>query len=281
MTRDTTIRADQTLAASHREVWGLGDYALMAEEVMAPLGPILVSATGIGPGVRVLDVAAGSGNVSLPAAKTGATVVSTDLTPELLQRSKARAAAQGLTLDYREANAHALPFGDGEFDTVISAIGVMFATDHQRAADELVRVCRPGGTIGVISWTPEGFFGRMLATIRPYRPSLSAAVPPAALWGREGYIAGLLGDRIGSGATLRDTLEVNRFDSASAVHDYFKNHYGPTIEAYANIGDNPVLAAELDAQLVELAQQYLADGIMGWEYLLLTGKKGEAGHVGE
>ena len=82
-----------------------------------------------------------------------------------------------MTLDYREANAHALPFGDGEFDAVISAIGVQFAPDHQRAADELVRVCRPGGTIGVISWTPEGFFGRMLATIRPYRPSLSPAVP--------------------------------------------------------------------------------------------------------
>ena len=273
MTRDITIRDDQTLAVSHRAVWALGDYALMAEEVMAPLGPILVAATGIGPGVRVLDVAAGSGNISLPAAKTGATVVSTDLTPELLQRSQARAAAQGLTLDYQEANAHALPFGDGEFDTVVSAIGVMFAPDHQRAAGELVRVCRSGGTIGVISWTPEGFFGRMLAAIRPCRPSLSTALPPATLWGREGYIAGLFGDRIGSVATARGMLEVNRFDSAEAVHDYFKNHYGPTIEAYANIGDNPVLAAELDAQLVELAQQYLANGAMGWEYLLLTAQK--------
>nr|BBX77394.1 hypothetical protein MFLOJ_11810 [Mycobacterium florentinum] len=180
MTLDVTIPED--LAATHRAMWALGDYALMAEEVMAPLGPILVAATGIGPGVRVLDVAAGSGNISLPAAGTGATVVSTDLTPELLQRSQARAAAQGLTLDYREANAHALPFGDGEFDVVMSAIGVQFAPDHQRAAGELARVCRPGGTIGVIGWTPEGFFGRMLATLRPYRPSLSPAVPPAALW---------------------------------------------------------------------------------------------------
>jgi ubiquinone/menaquinone biosynthesis C-methylase UbiE len=269
MTIDTTIRDDQTLAATHRTMWALGDYALMAEEVMAPLGPILVAATGIGPSVRVLDVAAGSGNISLPAAKTGATVVSTDLTPELLLRSQARATEQGLTLDYREANAHALPFGDAEFDIVISAIGVQFAPDHQRAASELVRVCRPGGTIGVISWTAEGFFGRMLATIRPYRPSLSPAVPPAALWGREGYIAGLLGDRICGIETRRGILAVNRFDSAEAVHNYFKNHYGPTIEAYANISHNRVLTAELDAQLVELAQQYLADGTMGWEYLLL------------
>src|SRR5262249_23633486 len=134
-----------TLAAVHQAMWALGDYALMAEEVMAPLGPILVSATGIGPGVRVLDVAAGSGNISLPAAQTGADVTSTDLTPELLQRSQERAAAQGLTLDYREANAHALPFADGEFDVVMSAIGVQFAPEHQRAAGELARVCRRGG----------------------------------------------------------------------------------------------------------------------------------------
>lgn len=273
MTLDTAIRDDHSVAATHRTVWALGDYALMAEEVMAPLGPILVAATGIEPGVRVLDVAAGSGNISLPAAATGASVVSSDLTPELLQRSQARAAAQGLILDHREANAHALPFGDGEFDTVISAIGVQFAPEHQRAASELVRVCRPGGTIGVISWTPEGFFGRMLATIRPYRPSLSPAIPPAALWGREGYVAGLLGDRIGRITTLRGLLEVNRFDSAEAVHTYFKNHYGPTIEAYANIGHNRVLATELDAQLVELAQQYLSDDAMHWEYLLVTAEK--------
>jgi ubiquinone/menaquinone biosynthesis C-methylase UbiE len=272
MTLDTSI-SDATVAATHRTVWALGDYALMAEEVMAPLGPALVQAAGIGPGVLVLDVAAGSGNISLPAAATGATVVSTDLTPELLQRSRSRAAARGLKICYREANAQALPFGDGEFDVVISAIGVQFAPDHQRAADELVRVCRPGGTIGVISWTPEGFFGRMLATIRPYRPSLSQAVPPAALWGRPGYVTALLGDRSSHITRVRGMLDVKRFDSAEAVHAYFKEHYGPTIEAYANIGHNRVLAAELDAQLVELAQQHLANGTMGWEYLLVTAEK--------
>jgi ubiquinone/menaquinone biosynthesis C-methylase UbiE len=273
MTLDTTVRDDRSLAATHRAMWALGDYALMAEKVMAPLGPLLVAAAGIEPGVRVLDVAAGSGNISLPAAKTGATVVSTDLTPELLQRSKARAAERGLTLDYQEANAQALPFGDDEFDTVISAIGVMFAPDHQSAANELVRVCRPGGTIGLISWTQEGFFGRMLAAIRPYRPSLSAALPPSALWGREAYVGGLLGDRVRGVKTQREMLGVNRFDSAEAVHSYFKNHYGPTIEAYANIGENAVLAAELDTLLIELAQQYLADRAMQWEYLLLTAQK--------
>ncbi|SOJ54812.1 Ubiquinone/menaquinone biosynthesis C-methyltransferase UbiE [Mycobacterium simulans] len=273
MTIDTPVRDDTTLAATHAAMWALGDYALMAEEVMAPLGPILVAAAGIAPGVRVLDVAAGSGNISLPAAKTGATIVSTDLTPELLERSKARAAEQGLTLQYQEANAQALPFGDGEFDITMSAIGIMFAPDHQCAANELVRVCRPGGTIGVISWTPEGYFGRMLAALRPYRPSMSAALPPSALWGREAYVTGLLGDAVTDVQTERALLEVKRFETAEAVHDYFKNNYGPTIEVYENIGDNAVLAAELDAQLVELAAEYLNDGVMGWEYLLVTAKK--------
>jgi ubiquinone/menaquinone biosynthesis C-methylase UbiE len=264
---------DDRTRAANQTVWALGDYALMAEEVMAPLGPILVEAAGIGPGMRVLDVAAGTGNISIPAAATGAEVVSSDLTPDLLRRSQARAAALNLNIDYREANAHALPFGDGEFDAVISAIGVQFAPDQQRAADELVRVCRPGGTIGVISWTNEGFFGRMLSTIRPYRPSLSQAVPPATLWGRERYVTALLGDRIDHVKTSRGLLEVSRFDSAEAVHSYFKNNYGPTIETYANICHNRLLADDLDAQLVELAQQHLADGTMRWEYLLLTAEK--------
>ncbi|ORW11669.1 class I SAM-dependent methyltransferase [Mycobacterium kyorinense] len=273
MSIDTTTGEDHTLASDHRSVWALGDYARMAEEVMAPLGPVLVSAAGIGPGTRVLDVAAGSGNISIPAAEAGATVVSSDLTPELLQRSQKRAAEQGVTMEWREANAEALPFADGEFDAVISAIGVMFAPHHQLAADELVRVCRPGGTIGLISWTYEGFFGQMLATIRPYRPVMLPGVPPAALWGREDYIAGLLGDRVSDISMERGTLRVDRFDSAEAVHSYFKNHYGPTINAYRNIGNNPVLAATLDDQLTELAQQHLVDGAMEWEYLLVTARK--------
>ncbi len=240
MALDTTRPGGQTL------------HALVAEELMAPLGPTLVAAVRMGPGLRVLDVAAGSGNVSLSAARTGATVVFTELTPELLRRSQA------------------LPFGDDEFDAVISAIGVMFAPDHRPAANELVRVCRPGGTIGVISWTLEGFFGQMLAAISPYRPSESAVIPVSALWGREPYVRALLGNGVRGVTMRRGVLEVSRFDSAEAVRDYFKHHYGPTIEAFESIGDNPVLAAELDAQLVEIAQAYMADGAIEWEYLLVT-----------
>jgi SAM-dependent methyltransferase len=261
------------LAATAQAVWALGDYALMAEQVMAPLGPILVGATGIGPGDRVLDVAAGSGNISIPAAKTGASVVSSDLTPELLTRSQVRAAQHGVSLQWCNANAELLPFAAGEFDTVISAIGVMFAPHHQVAANELVRVCRSGGTIGLISWTYDGFFGQMLNTIRPYRPTLAPGVPPAALWGREAYVVGLLGDRVSEISTQRDTLRVDRLGSAEAVHEYFKTHYGPTINAYATIGNNPVLSATLDFQLIELAQQHLDNGVIEWEYLLVTAQK--------
>jgi ubiquinone/menaquinone biosynthesis C-methylase UbiE len=273
MTIDTSIGIAAPLATTPQALWALGDYALMAEEVMAPLGPVLVTSAGISEGDRVLDVAAGSGNISIPAAKMGASVVSSDLTPELLARSQIRAAAQGVTLQWREANAESLPFGDGEFDAVVSAIGVMFAPHHQRAADELVRVCRSGGTIGVISWTYEGFFGQMLNTLRPYQPTVRPGLPPASLWGREDYAVGLLGERVSDISTRRATLKVDRFNSARAVHEYFKNHYGPTINAYRTIGNNPVLAATLDAQLVELAEQHLRDGVMRWEYLLVTARK--------
>lgn len=267
------IDAIHAPAHTHRAMWAMGDYARMAEEVMAPLGPLLVTATGIGPGDRVLDVAAGSGNISIPAATTGASVTSTDLTPELLDRSKQRAAERGLELQWREADAEALPFADNDFDAVLSAIGVMFAPHHQAAADELVRVCRPGGTIGVISWTHEGFFGQMLSTLRPYRPTLLPGVPPAALWGREDYVHGLLGDRVGDVTTQRGMLTVDRFDTAEEVHEYFKRHYGPTINAYRQIGDNAVLAAALDTQLVELARRHFTGGGMGWEYLMVTARK--------
>lgn len=273
MTIQSSTDSAAPLATTAQELWALGDYALMAEEVMAPLGPLLVAAADIGPHDLVLDVAAGSGNISIPAAATGATVISSDLTPELLARSQSRAAAQGVRMQWREANAESLPFGAGQFDAVVSAIGVMFAPHHQRAANELVRVCRTGGRIGVISWTHEGFFGQMLNTLRPYQPTVRPGGPPASLWGREAYAAGLLGGRVTDVSARRGMLAVDRFESADAVHNYFKSHYGPTINAYRTIGNNPVLAATLDAQLVELADKHLRDGIMGWEYLLVTARK--------
>src|SRR6185437_12661685 len=146
----TTTGADQALKAKHRAMWALGDYPALAADLVSGLGPVLVEACGVGPGDRVLDVAAGTGNAAIPAALAGASVVASDLTPELLDAGRARAEAAGASLDWIEADAENLPFEDESFDVVISAIGVMFAPRHQVAADELVRVCRPGGTISLL-----------------------------------------------------------------------------------------------------------------------------------
>lgn len=196
MTVYTSTSERQAPATTHRQMWALGDYAAIAEELLAPLGPILVSTSGIRRGDRVLDVAAGSGNVSIPAAMAGAHVTASDLTPELLRRAQARAAAAGLELGWREANAEALPFSAGEFDAVLSTIGVMFAPRHQRTADELARVCRRGGKISTLNWTPEGFYGKLLSTIRPYRPTLPAGAPHEVWWGSEDYVSGLFRDHV-------------------------------------------------------------------------------------
>src|SRR5215210_7554361 len=158
------------LKARHRAMWASGDYPAMVETFLLPLGPSLVEACGIGPGKRVLDVAAGSGNAAIPAAQAGAEVTASDLTPELLEAGRRRAEAEGLTLEWIEADAEHLPFEDESFDVVMSSIGAMFAPHHQDVADELVRVCRRGGTIGLLSWTPEGMLGALFRTMGPFAP---------------------------------------------------------------------------------------------------------------
>src|SRR5215218_670153 len=152
------------LKTRHRAMWASGDYPSMVETFLLPLGPRLVEASGVRAGMRVLDVAAGTGNASLRAARRGADVTASDLTPELLEAGRLRAEADGLDLDWVEADAEDLPFPDESFDVVVSAIGAMFAPHHQAAADELVRVCRPGGTIGMLNWTPEGTIGSLFRT---------------------------------------------------------------------------------------------------------------------
>jgi 2-polyprenyl-3-methyl-5-hydroxy-6-metoxy-1,4-benzoquinol methylase len=147
--------SDPELKARHRAMWASGDYPSMVETWLLPLGPRLVEASGIGPGMRVLDVAAGTGNASIPAAQAGADVTASDLTPELLEAGRRRAEAADVDIAWVEADAEHLPFEDGSFDVVISAIGAMFAPHHQQTADELVRVCRPGGTIGLLNLTPD------------------------------------------------------------------------------------------------------------------------------
>jgi ubiquinone/menaquinone biosynthesis C-methylase UbiE len=275
MSTETPAIADRELIAKHRAMWATGDYPKVATDLVAPLGPVLVEACGIGPGDRVLDVAAGTGNAAIPAAQTGAAVIASDLVPELLARGRAIAAEQRATLDWQEANAEALPFSDNEFDAVLSCIGVMFAPHHQRAADELVRVCRPGGTIAVISWTPEGFIGQLFATMKPYVPTPPPGVQSPPLWGNEDHVRELFGERVSDLAVQRRTLTVDEFPTGEAFRDYFKSNYGPTITAYRNIEGDPDRVAALDRDLAALGRRYLggADSAMGWEYLLVTARK--------
>ncbi|MBI2701989.1 class I SAM-dependent methyltransferase [Mycobacterium gordonae] len=270
----TVTEPDRGYESKHRALWALGDYASVATDVVAPLGPVLVSASGIGAGDRVLDVAAGSGNAAIPAALLGADVIASDLCPELLERGRRLAQARGARLRWMEANAEALPFGGDAFDAVLSCIGVMFAPHHQRSADELLRVCRPGGVIGLISWTPEGFVGQMFATLKPYLPPPLPGAQPAPLWGDDNHVRDLLSDRITGFAARREMLPVATFGDGAAFRDFFKANYGPTVAAYREIAGDPDRVAALDAELAALGDRHLAGGsTMRWEYLLVTARK--------
>jgi SAM-dependent methyltransferase len=270
-----TVEVDRALKARHRAMWALGDYPAVASEVIPELGAILVQACGVRSGDRVLDVAAGSGNAAIPAALAGASVVASDLTPELFDTGRAQAAQRGVEVEWMQADAEMLPFADGEFDAVLSCVGVMFAPHHQAAADELVRVCRPGGSIGVLSWTPEGFIGQMFTAMKPYAPPPPPGAQPPPLWGREDHVRALLGDRVTDVAARRQTMTVDRFGEPSAWRDYFKANYGPTIAVYRAIADDPDRTAALDRELEELAQRHdrgSGTTVMDWEYLLLTAR---------
>src|SRR3954463_13572303 len=224
-----TRSPDQELKARHRSMWASGNYPSMVETFLLPLGPRLVDALDLARGAQVLDVAAGTGNASIPAAQRGARVTASDLTPELLDAGRRRAEVQGVTLEWAEADAEHLPFDDASYDVVMSSIGVMFAPHHQEAADELVRVCRPGGTIGVLSWTPEGQIGELFRTMKPFAPPPPPGAQPAPLWGSEEHLRGLFGGRVEFGTLRRENLVITAFDRPEDFAHHFTAYYGPTI----------------------------------------------------
>jgi ubiquinone/menaquinone biosynthesis C-methylase UbiE len=270
------IGADQQLKAKHRAMWALGDYPELATDLISGLGPALVNACKVRRGDRVLDVAAGSGNAAIPAALVGANVVASDLTPELFESGRKQAAARGTDLEWATADAEALPFADGEFDVVMSCVGVMFAPHHQAAADQLVRVCRPGGTIGLLSWTPEGFVGQLFATMKPYAPPPPPGAQPPPLWGSADHVRMLFGDRVAEISARRQTVTIDHFPTPADFREYFKSHYGPTISVYRAIAADAERVARLDRDLEDLAARFRTGTgavVMEWEYLLLTGTR--------
>ena len=268
--------ADSELKTRHRAMWGSGNYPLMVDTFLLPLGPRLVEACGITSGQRVLDVATGTGNAAIPAAQRGASVTASDLTPDLLEAGRRRPEADGLDLDWVEGDAEHLPFEDASFDVVMSAIGVMFAPHHQIAADELARVCRPGGTIGLLSWTPEGMLGALFATMKPFAPPPPPGAQPPPLWGSEEHLAGLFGNRVEFHTLERDVLEITAFEQPRDYGEHFKAYYGPTIAARANAVTNGQ-----DAEFDEAVNQFCDKWDRGTpdaarfhqEYLLAVGTR--------
>jgi ubiquinone/menaquinone biosynthesis C-methylase UbiE len=270
--------ADRELKERHRKMWALGDYPAMARDFLLPLGERLVDAAGVTAGDRVLDIGAGTGNAAIAAAQRGARVVASDLTPELFADGRARAAELGVDLDWAQADAEALPFADGEFDVVLSCIGAMFAPHHDATASELLRVCRPGGTIAMLNWTPEGVIGQLFGTMKPYLPSPPPGASPPPLWGSEDHVRERFGADVADLSMARDVLPVALCDRPAEYRDYFKHRYGPTIVAYRNIAGEPGRADALDAQLDALFDRtnLAAAGEPAryeFEYLVLAGRR--------
>lgn len=262
--------ADRALKVKHRKLWASGDYVAVATELIPELGPELVRACRVAAGDRVLDVAAGAGNAAIPAALAGARVTAADLTPELFAAGRARAAQQGVEVEWVEADAEAMPFADNAFDIVMSCVGVMFAPRHQASADELLRVCRPGGTIGLINWTPTGFIGQLFATMKPFAPPPPPGASPAPLWGDEAHVAELFGDRVTDVGMRRQTVMLDHCSEPLEFREYWKRNYGPTIAAYKHNAGSPEQVAALDDAFLDFLTSSRRDGRWEAEYLLVT-----------
>jgi ubiquinone/menaquinone biosynthesis C-methylase UbiE len=217
------------LKTRQQGAWSSGDYAVVGTTLQI-VGEQLCEALDLHAGMKVLDVAAGNGNATLAAARRWCDVTSTDYVPSLLARGQARAAADGLTVTFREADAEALPFDDGAFDAVVSTFGVMFTPDQDKAASELARVCRRGGKIGLANWTPNGFIGHVFKTLGKYLPPPAGAKSPA-LWGTETRLAEMFG---AAGAIKSEPRDfVFRYRSPEHFLDVFRTYYGPMLKAFA------------------------------------------------
>lgn len=265
--RDPSAGIDfEAIKQRQQSTWASGDYAIIGTTLQI-VGELLAEAADIRADEQVLDVAAGNGNASLAAARRFAQVTSTDYVPHLLDRGAARAAAEGLRIDFRVADAEKLSFEDESFDVVLSTFGVMFAPNQERAASELLRVTRSGGRIGLASWTPEGFIGDLFRLIARF-----AGPPPGVqspmLWGSEPHIVRLFGAQA---ADIRSVRRHFQFRYRSAAHwiDVFRSFYGPTHKLYGALDSTQ--QARLSAAIAELLERLNTAGprslVVPGEYL--------------
>jgi SAM-dependent methyltransferase len=213
------------------EMWDSGDYGAVAEKI-ATAGETLVDRAGIEPGMDVLDVACGTGNATIPAARLAAKVTGLDFAPRLLEVAREKGADAMVEVDWIQGDAQQLPFDDASFDRVISIFGHMFAPDHRRTAEEMLRVCRPGGRIAVACWTPEGNIGQMFRALGEVSPPPPEGFQPPVLWGTEEHVRELLGD-----ADFSRHEVVWEHDSVEGYADFMENSFGPLINARELVGD--------------------------------------------
>jgi ubiquinone/menaquinone biosynthesis C-methylase UbiE len=264
----STRAASTPTAPSPSEVWSSGNYADVADRMIPELGARLVELAGVREGERVLDVAAGAGNAALPAARAGASVTALDITPALLEAGAQRASAAGLEIAWVHGNAEALPFADASFDRVISCVGVQFCADHRAAAAELLRVCRPDGSVALIAWTPEGFIGQVLRAVSKAMGTAGAAHSPLT-WGSEAGLHELLGGASDRAVVCREQVEMSAPSAAEWV-DYMADAYGPLVRARAALDPSGAWEA-LREDLVGIATAHDGGGDAGFvaraEYL--------------
>ncbi|HEX8208486.1 MAG TPA: class I SAM-dependent methyltransferase [Solirubrobacteraceae bacterium] len=261
----------------HRAMWASGDFPSIAEWV-APLSEHMVRAAGIQAGQRVLDVGGGTGTASLAAARLGADVVCTDLTPELLDIGREAAQREGLDLTFETADAEALQFEDASFDVVMSSLGAMFAPRHEVTAAELLRVTKPGGVVAMANWTPEGLVGQMFALMKPYAPPPPPGGSPPPLWGSEDHVRSLFGDGLSDLKLERHVLDVDVYETPREAVDDFAAKYGPTIALLNHLGSDPERKQEFMDKYYAFAEEWnkSAEGEparFDYEYLIVVGKR--------
>jgi SAM-dependent methyltransferase len=241
----------EAIKQRQQQAWSSGDFAVVAARIVL-VAEHLVDTADLHAGWCVLDVATGTGNAAIAAARLGCKAVGVDYVPSLLERGRERAAAEGLEVELLEGDAEALRFDDASFDAVTSVFGTMFAPDHERAAAELLRVTRPGGTIALASWTPDGFIGELFRTVGRHVPPPTGVQSPM-LWGTESHLRNLFGDGIAS-LEVEERTFTFRFESAEEFVAFFRRWYGPTLKAFAAL-EGPAQEA-LEQDLGALARRY-------------------------
>jgi len=245
----------EAIKKRQQATWASGDFSVVASRIVLQAEQ-LCEAVDLQAGWRVLDVATGSGNAAIAAARRGCRVIGTDYVPALLDAGRIRAKAEQLLVDFLEADAENLPFPTASFDAVVSIYGAMFAPDHKKAASELARVCRPGGKIGLASWTPDGFIGEMFRLFGKYLPPTAGLTPPIR-WGDEAHLKSLFGGKIASMTHQRRTA-IFRFESAKENVDFFREYYGPTLKTFEALPLSQ--QAALEQEMIALNLKYDRNG---------------------